>query len=165
MTYGAAALLDPPPAAKTWIVIFHRDAARWIETICPGRFKHVSMAGFIPETKSWVVLSWGVAVMRVGIVRDENFEHWLPEWAGSGGGCLLARSPDNDSGSWWPRFGLCVPMVCHVLGIRSGALLPDTLWRLLLANGAEVIVDGTPESARADGPGENPTASGRARPA
>jgi hypothetical protein len=149
------------------MVIFHRNSTRWVEAVCPGRFKHVSMAGFVPETKSWVVLSWELARLRTGIVMDADFVAWLPEWAGPSGGCLLVRSPDFDIGSWRPRLGLvCVSMACHVLGLRGGALLPDGLWRLLLANGAQIVADGTENrDPRTDRVGEGPAAGRRARPA
>lgn len=160
-------LFEPPLAANAWMVIFHRRSTRWVEAICPGRFKHVSLAGFVPEAKGWVVLSWELARVRVGIVKDGDFETWLPEWAGLGGGCLLAKAPDFDTGPYRPRLGLvCVSMACHVLGLRGGALLPDGLWRLLLANGAKIVADGTKNpDAGADGFGEISTASGRTRPA
>jgi hypothetical protein len=33
----------------------------------------------------------------------------------------------------------CVTTVAHLVGSRSGALLPDTLWRDLLREGAQEI--------------------------
>lgn len=37
----------------------------------------------------------------------------------------------------WPLFGFCVPVIKRLVGLRSGALRPDSLWRHCLEHGGE----------------------------
>lgn len=137
---------EVPPGAKGWLVIFHRRSRWWVEALCPGPWKHVSLVGFVPEAKAWIVLSWELGRMRTGILPDADFEGWIGGWAGEGAGVLRVAGPDFDLGPWRPRFGFfCTSMVCHVLGLRRGALWPDALWRILVRDGAEIASDGAEE--------------------
>lgn len=142
-------MFEVPPGAKAWLVIFHRHSTWWVEAICPGRFKHVSLAGFVPEANVWIVVSWELARMRVGVVADAGIDGWLAAWAGEGAGILRMKAPEFDFGRWRPRIGLfCISAAAHVLGARScGALWPSAFWHCLIAQGAEIVHDAT-ESQR-----------------
>lgn len=138
-------MFEVPAGAKGWLVIFHPRSKWWVEAICPGRWKHVSAIGFVPEAEAWSALSWELGRLRAAVVPDGDFEKWLIGHCGQEKvGILRVAAPDFDRGPWRPRLGLfCVSMVSHLLGVR-GALLPRDLWRILLANGAEVVTDGRP---------------------
>lgn len=130
------------------MIVFHRRSRWWVEAACPGRWKHVSAVGFVPEANVWVALSWELARLRVAVVPDADFLGWFGHWCGEGAGVLRVAAPPFDTAAWRPRFGIsCTSMVSHLLGLRRGALLPMTLWRHLVANGAEIATDGRPVSA------------------
>lgn len=136
---------EVPAGAKGWLIVFHPHSTWWVERLCPGRWKHVSAVGFVPEANAWVALSWELGRMRVCVVPDVNFLDWFGGWCGEGVGVLRVEAPTFDRGGWRPRLGLfCASMVAHVLGLRRGALWPDGLWRSLVANGAEVATNGKP---------------------
>lgn len=145
-------MFEIPPGAVAWLIVFHRRSTWWVEAICPGRFKHVSAAGFVPEANAWVALSWELGRIRVAVIPDDRFLGWFGGWCGEGAGVLRVAAPDFDLGSWRPRLGLsCTSMVCHLLGLRRCALWPMSLWRLLVANGAEIATSGRPVSANNQG--------------
>jgi hypothetical protein len=127
-----------------WLVVFHRRSTRWVSRLCPGRFKHVSAVAFVPDARAWVHLSWELGRLRVDVVADAAFDSWFASLVGDGA-VLRVAAPAFDTGPWRPRLGLsCVGAVAHVLGLRGGALFPDSLWRLLRSNGAETVCDGQP---------------------
>lgn len=134
---------EVPPGAESWMIIFHRRSARWVEMVLPGRFKHVSAAGFIPQTQAWIILSWELGRLRVGMMPDAEFDAFLSGWCLEGDGLLRMKAPDFDQGPVRPRFvGTCTGMISHILGLKRGALRPDRLWHVLLENGAEIYQDG-----------------------
>lgn len=127
------------PEPDEWLILFHPRSSRWVERLCPGKFKHVSAVGFVADAKAWALLSWELGRLRVSVMTDADFEVHLAAVAPDAG-ILKMMAPQFDLGPWRPRLGLfCVSMVTHLLGLRGGALLPDALWRLLLANGAEIV--------------------------
>jgi hypothetical protein len=148
-----------------WLVIFHPHSKRWVEAICPGRWKHVSAVGFVPGASAWVYASWELARLRLAVIPAAEIENVMAPLANECG-VLRVKRPDFDKGPWQPKGGLfCASMVAHLLGLRHGALLPDTLWRRLVANGAEIASDGRPvqpegESARGDAGREERGGSG-----
>lgn len=164
-------MFEVPAGAKGWLIVFHRRSTWWVERICPGRFKHVSAVGFVPEANAWLALSWELGRMRALVVPDDKFLGWFGGWCGEDAGVLRMAAPEFDLGSWRPRVGLfCCSMVAHLLGLRGGALLPGGLWRLLLANGAELVTDGQPlrsqsSGREADGPGDHGVGECQQRPA
>lgn len=138
--------VEPP----VWLVIFHKRSTWWVERVCPGPFKHVSAVAKVPGAPVWLHLSWELGRFRVEAVPDDGFEGWLSAYleAVGGGRVLKVDGPDFDFGPWRPRLGTCTSMVAHLLGVRGGALLPSALWRLLVANGAEIVNDGRHLSAQ-----------------
>ncbi len=130
-----------------WLILFHERSTPWVARLCPGRFKHVSALAFVPDAQAWVLLSWELARMRVGLIGDDDFERWFAA-ASEDAAVLRLPAPPFDHGPWCPRLGMtCVTMVKHLLGVRSSALWPDGLWRDLVAHGAEVISHGQPLAA------------------
>lgn len=139
-----------------WLVLFHRRSTRWAERLTPGRFKHVSVVGYVHSAGAWVHLSWELHRLRVNVVSDLEFDGWLAGVTGAAGaGVLRVRGPALDLDGWRPRLPCCTSLVAHALGLRRGALWPAGLWRHLRALGAEVVIDaGEERPGRAVGSGE-----------
>ena len=131
-----------------WLVVFHRRSTRWVERVCWGKWKHVSATAFIPGAMAWVHVSWELARLRINVIPDNEFEGWFGALVGDGG-VLRINAPSFDTGPWRPRSGIfCCSMIAHLLGLRRSALLPIGLWRLLIAEGAEIVTDGRPFSTQ-----------------
>lgn len=139
---------------ELWLILFHRKASTWwINWLVPGQFKHVTAVGHVGEAGVWLVYSVELRRTRMHVIRDgDQFIAWLAA-AIDDGEVLVYQPPADDGKGWRPRFGFwCVTAVKHLLGIGGGALRPDALWRLLLANGAKIIPDGEfHQSQPADG--------------
>lgn len=157
---------EVPAGAKAWLIVFHTQSTWWVERLCPGPWKHVTAVGFVPDAQAWIGLSWELGRLRVCVVPEAKFDAWFATWIGPEAGILRAAAPDFDRGPWRPRAGLfCTSLVSHLLGLRFGALLPGGLWRLLIANGAEIVSHGRPiqsesKHAGTDGEREGSTVGG-----
>jgi hypothetical protein len=126
-----------------WLVLFHTRSTPWVERLVPGKFKHISALGHVADAGAWVSYSYECGRTRISLIREgEDFWRWY-EAASEDAAVLRFPAPPFEHGPWRWRLGLsCVSAVKHLLGVRGGALWPDGLWRLLLANGAEIVTDG-----------------------
>lgn len=149
---SAVIVFREPGVVKTWFVAFHRGSdVGWWRYVVPGRYKHVSLFGYCVPARTWVFIE----VVMGGITIQ-----LLPEGAASEN-ILAALTPDCDvlvvearpievSGLRVRLPLCCTSFICDVLGLRRGALLPITLWRLLLLNGAKIVSEAShPEAAGA----------------
>lgn len=137
-----------------WIVVFKpRTESRLIRWFVPGRFKHVSAIAYLDALKAWVTFDVGtrqakIMVMPEGAQADNVIVPWIE-------GCTLVRMTKRPGGGHLPFYGWCVPAVRHLLGMRSGALRPDTLYRHCLRDGGRIIDEphhaGTGSPAAASG--------------
>lgn len=139
-TIAMRSLADPPPATEPvhWLLVFHvKTSQPALDRLIPGRFKHVSAIGFVDGV--WIFYDVGIGGRPLQIVRGARGEAMADAWI-AGNSVLRMRSPEVRPAL--PRLGLwCVPAIKHLVGSRSGALLCSTLWRDLIASGAEVIID------------------------
>ena len=131
---------------RDWFVAFHSWAPTWWVRLIPGRFKHVCVFGYSGAARTWIFLDTSLAAMRVillpdGKVAQDMLAHWSADAS-----VLKIRSRDGLPSRL--RIGLwCVPAVKLLLGLRSGALRPDGLWRDCLKAGATVVfADGISET-------------------
>jgi hypothetical protein len=121
----------------SWLVLFAVSTGRpWLDRIIPGKFKHVSAAAWITDTRTWVF--YDVTLWRTSV-------NVLPMEAGDRLFALATRTHSvlrvpAGEGRVLLRIGFwCVPAIKHLLGSSSGALLPSRLWRDLVATGAEIV--------------------------
>lgn len=132
------ALADGTPLS--WLLIFHRQSSKeWLDRLIPGRFKHVSAVGYVAEGDVWLFydVQFDRTLVRA-VLGEAGRDACARQIAGNavlrvaaGGPCLRP----------W-RFGFwCVPAMKHLIGARTGALLPAHLWRDLVAQGAEIVHD------------------------
>ena len=129
-----------PGVVTTWYLVFAPDCRHWLTRLLPGRFKHVYAIGWCPEARVFVVVDYafeGVSVLVVpGSVEGDG---WLAQMTA---GCGVLEMQAQRTPPRVQRFALCTTFVKHLVGLRSGALRPDALWRDCLRNGARVIFDG-----------------------
>ena len=130
-----------------WFLAFYPTCrSRFWERVTPGRFKHVRAFAWSEGVRVWVFYDvWLFGGTRItlapaGPIGDEAVGKYV-----SGAHVLkLTKFPDRKPGLS-ARLGFwCVTAMRHLVNLPGGALLPDTLWRDCLRNGAQVIIDGRP---------------------
>jgi hypothetical protein len=130
---------SPGVEPATWFVFFEtRARSRWLSWLALGRFKHVSAAGWIPESGHWVFYDVSLRRSRIAVITDGAlaWEHMsrIRDHA-----VTVAFSP-RDGRRFWFRVGFwCVPAIAHLVGCRPQALRPDGLYRALLRQGGALV--------------------------
>lgn len=124
-----------------WFVCFHRQTeSRWVGRLAWGRFKHVSAFGYVKGSDTWVFYDHFSDRGRVFSVPDFIADKVFPKFV-DGNVVLKIERPLRQSHPFHFRPGLwCVPMVAHLVGIRSWAFRPDAFYRDCLKLGAKLIV-------------------------
>lgn len=129
-----------------WNILFHVEAAgRWSSLIAMGRFKHVSAFAYLGGLKGWVLYDVQFGRTRLVVLPDNaDSRRVLSQVIGNNVWIVMRR---RDGRVPWFRFGFfCTVAIKHLIGLRSGALRPDALYRDCLAHGG-VAVDGCPENS------------------
>lgn len=100
-----------------------------------GKYKHVRAFGYVPFLHVWVFFDpcWRngirIAVAADGVAANAMIGEWVE-------GADIIRIAQCESARGMPILGWCVPSVRRLIGIRSRALRPDTLYQdCLLAGG------------------------------
>lgn len=116
--------------------------------LVPGRFKHVAAFGYSHACRTWVLYDVTLAGTEVYVLPDGQASlATIADWTA---GCSIlnfANPATNIRKPFGGRLGFwCVPAMKHLLGIRSGAVLPSQLWRSCLQHGAKIVIDGQQSS-------------------
>ena len=122
--------------ARRWTIVFHRKAENWFfSAIALGRFKHVSAFAWLPELGIWVFYDVGFRRTRLMHMADGVHAHAAIAAVVEGNEVLTVDVADASLPLM--RAGLfCTTAIKHLIGLRSGALRPDALYRHLVAHGA-----------------------------
>lgn len=128
---------EPLGEVSTWFLCFDRRSTTWWVRLIPGRYKHVRAFGFVPLMDLWLFFDVTLAGQWLIVARDGSpeceamIERW---WQG----CDVLKVKRGRGAVGASRLGLwCVPAVAGLVGVRSGALRPDGLWRECIGQGAE----------------------------
>jgi hypothetical protein len=134
-------LIREPAAIEPdlWFIVFHtRAATPWLNRLPIGRFKHVSAFAYVHGASCWLVCDVQLDCFRQLILPDNA--RTLDYLAELTEGCAVLHMRKKFGRGPWFRWGFwCVPAMKHLLGLRSSALRPDTLFRDCLRAGAKVI--------------------------
>lgn len=133
--------------ARRWTVVFHRKAEnRFFDVIAMGHFKHVSAFAWLPEAGHWLIYDVGFRRTRLQMLADTEAAKAVLAAIVTGNATVTIDVREDELP--WMRLGMfCTSAVAHLVGIRSGALRPDTLYRHLVAKGGVVRDDVTRETA------------------
>jgi hypothetical protein len=120
-----------PPA---WILVFCRESkSRWIRLLACGRYKHVRAYAFVPALRAWLFYDVTLSNTLVMALPDgSEAEAYLCEF--TRGADLVSMAPRPWKGWRFSPFS-CVSAVKQLIGLPSGALRPDALYRDCLAAG------------------------------
>jgi hypothetical protein len=141
---------------QRWSVVFHRKAAnRFFSLIAMGHFKHVSAFAWLPELRTWLLFDVGFRRTRIVALPDTaKSKAYL---AAVIDGNAIVSMPVRDDALPIFRTGLfCTTAIKHLIGLSSGALRPDALFRHCLSHGGELSDDagqGTGHSSRSQSRG------------
>jgi hypothetical protein len=133
--------------ARRWTVVFHRKAEnRFFGLIAFGKFKHVSAFAWIPELGIWTFYDVGFRRSRITHFADGHGARQAigAIMAGNYGVTVEAK---NDALPLVRLGFFCTTGVKHLIGLRSGALRPDALFRHLVASGGIVSDDAAQRTA------------------
>ena len=142
--------MDEVPAfgieARRWTVVFHRKAeSRFFDLIAMGHFKHVSAFAFIPELGIWTI--YDVGFRRTRLIHLGDTDHAKTVLAHIVKGNCMVTIETREDNLPLARWGLfCTTAIAHLVGVRSGALRPDRLFRHLVAYRGVVQDDGSREA-------------------
>jgi hypothetical protein len=118
-----------------WVLVFQRQSklriARWLSF---GEFKHVSAYAFLPIAKAWLIFDVNAERTSSIVIGDGGEVPWLKSLMND---AVLISMPRGPGAGRLPVFGWCVPAIAHLLGLRTWALRPDSLYRYCLAHGGE----------------------------
>lgn len=125
----------------SWLVVFHISTRwPWLDRLIPGRFKHVSALCWVASADSWLIYDVSARRTSVKIAKGSAGTEVAARIMADNG--VLRVQVERSPQRFVCRVGFwCVPAIRHLLGCRSGALLPARLWRDLVAEGAEVVSD------------------------
>lgn len=152
-----------PDEIRAWFVSFHTTSRRWWAPLV-GRYKHVAAFGYSEACRTWVWLDFGMAATKVLLLPAGAAAESLLGALTADASVLRMEASGRElravtGGAW------CVTAVKCLLGLRGGALRPDGLWRLMVANGATIVHARSPRTAGAGPAAASPAAAGGARPA
>lgn len=145
MTPLALTAIEP----ERWVLVFQRSSKIWwVRWLAFGKYKHVAAYAYLPGFKAWQIYSVSTERASLVVVPDgDEADGWLYE---------LTRDADLmafrrlGARTRIPVFGWCVPAIKHLIGLSSGALRPDALWRHCLAAGGQPLAECAPISAAPD---------------
>lgn len=121
-----------------WTLCFDETGGHWLSRWIPGRFKHVRAFGFVPVQDIWIFYDVTLkgTVLRAARFNTAAAGRLLSAW--SANSQLVSIEPVAQSRRF-PCGFWCVTAIKHLIGLRSGALRPDALWRDCLEHGAVTL--------------------------
>jgi hypothetical protein len=135
-----------------WFIVFHtKSATRWLGLITPGRYKHVSMVGYMAVYEAWLLYDVRLGGTCLQLLTKAAALAWMHDCD------VIQIKPTGAHIGLRCRFGFtCVTAVKHLLGLLCVAPTPTALYRHILRNG------GIPIGRRCSGTSGRPQPSGRA---
>lgn len=122
-----------------WNVIFlSNPREHWWDLFTGEDWRHCCAYGW--NADRWIVYDVADTRSRIHVMYDPEFDLWLAEKLKTA--TAVVKFPTQKGGGIRARLGLwCVTSVKHLVGIGSSALRPKALFRDLVAQGAEVVLD------------------------
>jgi hypothetical protein len=126
------ALIEP-----NWTLLFSKKRGRWwVRLLACGRYHHVKAIAYLPAMRAWLFYDVKFNGTRLMLARegDPGTRAFLHDYLDSCDLVAMPRLPipkrvAAHAGFW------CTLAMKHLVGIRTGALRPDRLWRDSVAAG------------------------------
>lgn len=126
-------------AATTWVLVFCRHSPVWWVDRLPGRYKHVRAYAYLPPMRAWLFYDVSLSGTAIYAAPDgKEAEAYIGRFVRDAD--LVSVKP-RLAARRRPRLGpfTCVSATAHLIGLRTGALRPDRLYRDVLAAGGEPL--------------------------
>lgn len=122
--------------AALWVLVFHRTSAMWWARYV-GKYKHVCAYAYLPAEKLW--LFYEVSTLPTSIIVRRDGEHLdlMARFIRDADLVAMPRRADTPVRLRRRLCFTCVTAMRDLIGLDSGALLADGLWRDCLAAGGE----------------------------
>lgn len=129
----------PVVQPQVWNLIFNRrPTSRWQGWLVPGEFKHVRAYAYVPGMHVWVFYDPHITATDIFLARDGAHADVVKVWLGDDGEQISMKLQPTRR-RWFPCGFWCVPAIKHLLGLRCGALLVDTLFADCLLHGGQLF--------------------------
>lgn len=124
---------------QSWMLVFDRVAPTpFLDFVAFGRYKHVRAFGYVPFLHVWIFFDPHWTANDLFVAADGSpATDLMQNWIINSDVMRFRRLECNRPGP--PLAGWCVPAIKRLIGLRSSALRPDSLWRDCLENGGEPI--------------------------
>jgi hypothetical protein len=132
-----------------WILLFCKKRGRWwVRLLACGRYHHVKAIAYLPAMRAWLFydVKFNGTRLMLAPENDPGTRVFLHDYLDS---CDLVAMPwlpipkrvAPHAGFW------CTLAMKHLVGIRTGALRPDRLWRDSIAAGGKPYENSSYESS------------------
>lgn len=136
-----------------WTLLFSKKRGRWwVRLLACGRYHHVKAIAYLPAMRAWLFYDVKFNGTRLMLARegDPGTRAFLHDYLDSCDLVAMPRLPipkrvAPHAGFW------CTLAMKHLVGIRTGALRPDRLWRDSVAAGGRPYEISPYESSLYDG--------------
>lgn len=120
-----------------WILLFSKKRGRWwVRLLACGRYHHVKAIAYLPAMRAWLFydVKFNGTRLMLAPEDDPGTRVFLHDYLDSCDLVAMPRLPvpkrvAPHAGFW------CTLAMKHLVGIRTGALRPDRLWRDCVAAG------------------------------
>jgi len=120
-----------------WILLFCKKRGRWwVRLLACGRYHHVKAIAYLPAMRAWLFYDVKFNGTRLMLAPEDDpaTRVFLHDYLDSCDLVAMPRLPipkrvAPHAGFW------CTLAMKHLVGIRTGALRPDRLWRDSVAAG------------------------------
>ena len=132
-----------------WILLFSNKRGRWwVRLLAWGRYHHVKAIAYLPTMRAWLFYDVKFNGTRLMLAREDNpgTRAFLHDYLDGCDPVAMPRLPvpkrvAPHAGFW------CTLAMKHLVGIRTGALRPDRLWRDSVAAGGKPYENGVGEGS------------------
>jgi len=122
-----------------WILLFSKKRGPWwVRLLACGRYHHVKAIAYLPMMRAWLFYDVKFNGTRLMLAREDDpgTRAFLHNYLDSCDPVAMPRLPipkrvAPHAGFW------CTLAMKHLVGIRTGALRPDGLWRDSVAAGGK----------------------------
>jgi hypothetical protein len=139
-----------------WILLFCKKRGRWwVRLLACGRYHHVKAIAYLPAMRAWLFydVKFNGTRLMLAPEDDPGTHAFLHDYLDSCDLVAMPRLPiprrvAPHAGFW------CTLAMKHLVGIRTGALRPDRLWRDSVAAGGRPYESSLYESSLGEGSSE-----------
>lgn len=130
---------DAVARPRRWLLCFkHKSDSRIVSLLACGRYKHVLAFGYVEEFDAWLFFDLRFRHLDIQIARGEGARQLMAAYIDD---ATLVGIPARATGGTLALGFWCVPAIAKLIGLNSGALRPDALFRDCLAQGGEIVAD------------------------